>query len=81
VMQMAEPFRVAQPYHAMTAFSANASPTIMMMSVIQSMERFRRGALGESWVLIADPCRSNNSMCQQDDRDGDDHRSKVSSRA
>lgn len=34
-------FRVVHPYHEMTAFSANASPMIMMMSVIQSMERFR----------------------------------------
>ena len=40
--------QMAHPYHRMTAFTANASPMIMMMSVIQSMERFRRAALGES---------------------------------
>ena len=44
-------FRVVRPYHEMTAFSANASPMIMMISVIQSMVRFRLGALGGSWVM------------------------------
>lgn len=46
--------RTKYPYHAMTAFSANASPMIMMMSVIQSMELFRWRAPGESWVLIVE---------------------------
>ena len=44
-------FRVVHPYHEMTAFSANASPMPMMMSVIQSTVRFRLAAAGESWVM------------------------------
>ena len=50
-------FRAVHPYHAKTAFSASASPMIMMMSVIQSMEGLRR-ALLESWVLIGVSCRA-----------------------